>query len=98
RELLEALDADRRIALSLLSRAVARMQGTLDAARIGQFSNAKVPAPRPRRPLSARQIALAHYEEHLRLDEAARNSDPRYALGFVDESYVQSLRRVIAGS
>ncbi len=93
RELLEPLGGDRRAALRKLPAAVARMQVTLDDAR----ERVKRPA-RVGRPLSARQMARAHFDEQVGLDEDFRNTSEAYALVGIDDVYVAALRRAIAGT
>ena len=43
-------------------------------------------------------MAIAHYADQMRFDDEARNSDDRYAQGFIDDDYVAGLKRAISGA
>jgi hypothetical protein len=96
-ELLEALGAGRSEALRRLPGAIHQMQDTLEAAR-REARAVQTTTPRKGRTLSARQMALAHYADQMRFDDELRNSDDRYAHGFIDEDYVAQLRRAVSGA
>src|SRR5580704_16581094 len=78
---------------------VAGFQARIDAAR-AQAKAAQVQAapPRPGRSLSPQQLAAAHYNAQMQFDDELRNTDHRYAHGFVREEYVERLRRVVSGA
>jgi integrase len=91
--------ASKAEAVRKLPGAVATMQATLDAARAqGKREATRAAPPRKGKPLSTRQMAVAHYDGQMRFDDELRNSDDRYARGFIDERYVEALKRVISGS
>ncbi len=99
RELTEALDADRRIAERLLAAVTARMQRQIDAARV-QTDEApqRRTVPIRGRQLQQRQLALAHYETELEIDDATRNSGQYTPFGqpFADV-YRNKLKLLAAG-
>jgi integrase len=96
-ELRASLGSSRSIALRDLPRHVGRFQDELAAARrkLGASSPALGMARRPS--ISIEEMARQHYAEQLALDEECRNADHRYASGFVDEQYVDALRRAVSG-
>jgi hypothetical protein len=97
-ELLEALGADLTTANRQHSAAIARMQALLDEAR-RQTSQEKLrPTPRRGKPLTIREMALAHYNSQIAFDDELRNSDSRFAsMGFPDEQYIADLKRIQRG-
>lgn len=98
-ELSRPLGADRRLALKALARAVAELQGRLCAAEAQLVqASSKTTHSRALPLLSAAEAAQAHFADGLAFDSAARDADPRYALGFIDDIYVADLRRVASGA
>lgn len=99
RELLRALGPDRVLALRKLPGAVADMQAELEAARTHMKASKTARQPMRRgKPLSAQQIAQQHYRDQIAFDEEMRHADSRYAQGFVDEFYVDDLKRAASGA
>ena len=99
RELTEALDADKRIAYRMLPAALANMHRTIDAARIQTKTVAKARTqPIRGKRMSPNEMAIAHYNDQVRFDSEARNTDYRYSMGFIDDDYVAALERAISGS
>ena len=98
-ELSRPLGPDRRLALKALSRAVAELQGRLSAAEAQLLqASGKVARPRSLPVLTATEAAQAHFADALVFDSEARDADPRFALGFIDDVYVADLRRVTSGA
>ena len=105
RELLEALGPDRATALRRLPMAVASMQATLDAARGQPSPQASASrAPSRNRPLYPAQIARAHYDAELAIDDAARaggelavDSNPADFGRLFAPGYHEALKKVAAG-
>ncbi|RDJ22831.1 hypothetical protein DWF00_05530 [Bosea caraganae] len=99
RELTEPLGADRAVAIRLLSSAIHRMQMELDQAR-DRVTALNPAAPSRRRPLSVRQMALAHYGRELERDDAARSLpnayDPQHEAKF-RPTYYYALKRAARG-
>ncbi|MGO4173782.1 DUF6538 domain-containing protein [Bosea sp. TAF32] len=99
RELTEPLGADRTVAIRLLSSAIHRMQMELDQAR-DRVTALNPAAPSRRRPMSVRQMALAHYGRELEQDDAARSLptgyDPAHAAMF-RPTYFYALKRAASG-
>lgn len=99
RELTEPLGADRTVAIRLLSSAIHRMQMELDHAR-DRVTALNPAAPSRRRPLSVRQMALAHYGRELERDDAARSLpnayDPQHEAKF-RPTYYYALKRAARG-
>ncbi|MFN3362833.1 MAG: tyrosine-type recombinase/integrase [Allorhizobium sp.] len=77
RELTQALDADRTLALRLLPSAVHRIQIALDEAR-DRLAALGPTKPSPRRPLSLPQMAMAHFGREMDRDEALRGTVGAY--------------------
>jgi integrase len=99
RELLEPIGADRTQALRALPAAVARMQATIGRAREDGKVGKPLSPPRIKgRALSPRQMALVHYSDQMSFDEELRNTDHRYASGFIDDEYVALLKRCSSGA
>ncbi len=48
--------------------------------------------------LTTAAAAQAHFADGLAFDSAARDADPRFAFGFIDDDYVSDLRRVASGA
>jgi integrase len=99
RELLEAIGAGRSEALRALPAAVARMQATIERAR--EEGKVGKPPSLPRfkgRALSPREMALVHYSDQMSFDDELRNTDHRYASGFINEEYVALLKRCTSGA
>jgi integrase len=96
RELTAALHANRATAVRLLPGVVAGMQAQIERARLGK--QPPTPPPRHGQQLSTKQMAWVHYVDQLRFDDEARAADHRYAMGFVDEVYVEHLNRAISGA
>lgn len=98
-ELTEALDADKRIAERMLPGVLARMHAQLDAARLQIDPSAKKRRTIPvrGRPMSNRQVALAHYESELETDERVRNAGIYTKASHGWDSYIEKLRLVAAG-
>jgi integrase len=96
----EALGDSRSVAKRQLPAAVARLQAEIDQARAQATARpaAGSAALPPGRPLSIRQMAVAHYADQMRFDDEARNTDHRYSIGHIDEAYVAALRRVVSGA
>jgi hypothetical protein len=77
RELLESLGPDRTEALRKLPGAVGRMHDVLVAARADQKPASKPMVPTTRgRILSLRNLAGAHYDSEIAIDDAERSFDP----------------------
>jgi hypothetical protein len=95
RELWAAVHAETDAkAIRKLPAVVAGFQSIIDAAR----AEAKAERSAPRgRSLSPRQLAVAHYDTQMQFDNELRNTDSRYAHGFVDDRYVERLRAIISG-
>ncbi len=98
-ELSQPLGADRRLALKALPRAVVRLQSRLSIAE-AQLQQTSGNAPHSRRlpVLTAAEAAQAHFADGLAFDSEARDADPRFTLGFIDDVYVADLRRVASGA
>jgi integrase len=96
-ELSVPLGADRTVALRRLPAAVASLQDQIDRARADTAPPPRSPPLRPR-PLDPEEMARTHYAQSIAFDTEARNSDPRFAAGFVDAAAVSQLRTIIAGS
>lgn len=100
RELTKALDADRTIALRLLPSAVHAMQIEIDEARDRLAAQAPAHSAGRRRPLSHRQMALAHYGREMAHDTALRSFpigyDPKAEAPFRDKLFF-ILKRAAAG-
>ena len=95
--MLEPLGADRTLAKRKLSVTVARMQAVIEQAR-QQVTRAAKHAHRQGKPLSVRQMALAHYHDQMRFDDELRNTTSAYSLGFPDEDRIQQLQKVETGA
>lgn len=96
-ELWEALDANRREAIRMLPAAVARMQTTIDMARIQASVQPDGHKTRKTgKSLTVLQIARVHYASELALDEAARNSGA-YTPSFGTAAYHGKLSLIAAG-
>jgi hypothetical protein len=99
REILEPIGADRTEALRALPAAVARMQATIGRAREEGKAGKPLSLPRIKgRALSPRQMASIHYSDQMRFDEELRNTEYRYASGFIDDEYVVLLKRCSSGA
>ncbi len=96
-EFREPLGADRRTAIARLATALAGLQAKIAVAE----RKAKIAKGEPmtpgRYPLPVDQIALRNYIERLAFDDLLRNSDPRWANGYIDDLHVGFLRDGIAG-
>ncbi|WP_293808403.1 tyrosine-type recombinase/integrase [uncultured Bosea sp.] len=99
RELTEPLGADRTVAIRLLSSAIHRMQMELDQAR-DRVAALSPSAPSRRRPMSVRQMALAHFDRELQRDDTARSLpngyDPAHEAKF-RPTYYYALKRAASG-
>ena len=103
RELSEALGGDRQLALRALPAAVTRLQAILNSAQAQAASVETTRQPRRNRPLNLPQLARAHYDAELQIDDAARTGpvtadyDPvDYSRLFAD-GFRLALQRVAAG-
>lgn len=96
-ELREALGPDRRVALSRLHSAVAKLQSKIAVAERHQKAERGEPVEPGRYPLTVEQLALKNYNERLTLDEQRRNTLPGWADISIDDMYVADLRAGIAG-
>jgi integrase len=97
-ELREALGPDRRVALSYLHTAVARLQGQIAVAERRAKEDSGAPIEAGRYPLPPEQIALRNYNERLAFDAELRKMDERHAMGLVDDRLVELLRAGVAGA
>jgi integrase len=98
-ELSRPLGPDRRLALKALAKAVAELQSHLSAAEAQLLqASGKTTRSRSLPLLTAAEAAQAHFASGLAFDSAARDADPRFALGFVDDVNVSDLRRVASGA
>lgn len=89
-------DADAR---RKLPRVVAAFQAEIETGRErAKATRLQTAAPRYARPLAPAELAAAHYSAQMRFDDECRNTDHRYAHGFVDEDYVARLRDIVSGS
>jgi integrase len=89
----------RATAIRKLPAVVAAMQSEIDAARAETKAGClQASPPRRGRPLSPRQLAVAHYDGQVAFDTELRNSDDRFSRGFVDMDYVTALRSVVTGA
>lgn len=96
-ELRTPLGPDRRTAMKQLPAAVAAFQSQIARAEREVSAEGARPIQQGRYPLTPGQIANQHYMRRLAFDEECRQ-DHRYAsIGFVDEFYVEDLRKAIAG-
>ena len=97
-ELREALGSDRRIALKMLSNAVAGFQAQIARAQIevSRAHHATRPAP-ARQPLQEAQLALRHYQRRIEQDDAGRKNDPIWANISINDLYVTELRQGFSG-
>jgi integrase len=98
-ELLKAIGAGRTEALRALPAAVARMQAIIERAR--EEGKVGKPPSLPRfkgRALSPREMALVHYADQISFDDELRNTDHRYAHGFIDDEYVSLLKQCVSGA
>jgi integrase len=102
RELLESLGPDRTEALRKLPGAVGRMHDVLVAAREEHRPAIKPMAPTvPGRALSLRNLAGAHYDSEMAIDDAERSFDPADMpannAGLYQPAYEVMLRNVASG-
>ncbi len=102
RELLESLGPDRIEALRKLPGAVGRMHDVLVAARAEQKPASKLMVPTTRgRALSLRNLAGAHYDSEVAIDDAERSFDPAdlppNSSGLFQPAYEVMLRNVASG-
>jgi hypothetical protein len=95
RELREPLGADRRAAIEQLPLALVTINAVLDRAR--RALAAQHGASTRGAPLSAAELARAHYNYQLALDEVLRNSSSSWANTAIDDTYVHNLRAASAG-
>lgn len=96
-QLQERLGPGRTFAERLLPRTVFLLQRQIESAQ-RKFEETAPRAKRRSTPLSLHALAHAHYSDALAFDNEARDSDPRFALGFPDESRVADLRRAASGA
>ena len=101
RELLESLGPDRTEALRRLPGAVGRMHDVLVAARAEQKPASRPMVPTTRgRILSLRNLAGAHFENEMAIDDAERSFDPAEmptTAGLFQPAYEVMLRNVASG-
>jgi len=102
RELLESLGPDRTEALRKLPGAVGRMHDVLVAARQEHKPQSKPVRPAtPGRVLSLRNLAGAHYDSEIAIDDAERSFDPADMppnnAGLYQPAYEVMLRNVASG-
>ncbi|WP_431021541.1 DUF6538 domain-containing protein [Devosia alba] len=101
RELREPLGPNRRVAIERLPVALITINARLDHARhvlaAGQGTEAAKAVARAA-PMTPSEMARAHYNEQLALDDALRNSGPSWANVGINDSYVADLRAAASGS
>ena len=97
-ELRSPLGADYRQALRSLPGAVTSLQHEIALAERRAAGAGATKAAPGRYPLKNDQIALLSYQQRLAQDEQARNANPHYSQGGVDDGFVAQLRLGMAGA